>query len=83
MHHGSACITDSEDSNGARHLACILVCVSKSKRIDIRHHLLRELVLRGKLDVVAVESEQQRADFLTKALAGPDFRLHRYFAMNV
>ena len=83
MLHGSACITVSEDSNGARHLARILVCVSKSKRIDIRHHLLRELVLRGKLDVVVVESEQQRADFLTKALAGLDFCLRRYFVMNI
>ena len=80
---GSACITVFEDNKGARHLAHYPVCASNSKHIDIRHHFLRELVFRGDFDVVAVESEQQHTDFLTKALAGPGFRFHRDFVMNI
>ena len=67
MHHGL------EDNNGARHLAHSRVCASNSKHIDIRHHFLRGLVFRGEFDIVAVESEQQHADFLMKELAGPAF----------
>ena len=80
---GSACITVFEDNKGARHLAHNPVYASNSKHIDIRHHFLRELVFRGEFDIVAVESEQQHADFLTKALAGPGFRFHRGFVMNI
>ena len=80
---GSACITVFEDNKGARHLAHNPVCASNSKHIDFRHHFLRELVFRGEFDIVAVESEQQHADFLTKALAGPVFRFQRDFVMNI
>ena len=70
---GSAYITVFEDIKGARHLAHNPVCTSNSKHIDIRHHSLRELAFRGEFDIVAVESEQQHADFLMKELAGPAF----------
>ena len=79
----SACITVFEDNKGARHLAHNPMCASNSKHIDIRHHFLRELVFRGEFDIVAVESEQQHADFLTKALAGPVFHFQREFVMNI
>ena len=75
-------LTVFEDNKGARHLAHNRVCVSNSKHIDSRHHFLRELVFRGEFGIVAVESEQQHADFLTKAFAGPVFRFHRDFMMN-
>ena len=80
---GSACITVFEDNKGARRLAHSPVCASNSKHIDIRHHFLRELVFRGEFEIVAVEPEQQHEDFLTKALAGPVFRFHRDFVMNI
>ena len=35
--------------------------------IEVRHHFLREFVLRAKLDIVHIEPGQQRAYFLTKA----------------
>ena len=79
----SACITVFEDNKWARHLAHNPVCASNSKNIDNRHHFLLELVFRGEFDIVVVESEQQHADFLTKALAGPVFRFHREFVMNI
>ena len=80
---GSVCIMVFEDNKGARRLVHNPVCASNSKHIDVRHHFLRELVFRGEFDIVAVESEQQHADFLTKALAGPVFRFHRDFVMNI
>ena len=80
---GSACITVFEDNKGARHLAHNLVCALNSKHIDIRHHYLKELLFRGEFEIVAVESEQQHADFSTKALAGKVFRFHRDFVMNI
>ena len=72
-----------EDSKGARHLAHNPLCASISKHVDIRHNFLRELVCTGEFDIAAVESEQQHADFLTKALAGPVFRFHRGFVMSI
>ena len=80
---GSAGITGLVDNKGARHLAHNPVCASNSKHIDIRHHFFRELVFRGEFDIVAVESEQQHADFLTKAFAGAVFRFHQDFVMNI
>ena len=71
------------DNKRARHLAHNPVCASNLKHIDIRYHFLRELVFRGEFDIVAVESEQQPADFLPKALAGPVYRFHRDFVMNI
>ena len=80
---GSPPITVFEDNKGAIQLAKNPVCTSNSKHIDVRHHFLRELVLRGELDIVHVESGQQRADFLTKPLCTSDFRCHRNFLMNL
>ena len=79
---GSACITVFENNKGERHLVHNPVCASNSKHIDARHHFLRELVFRREFDIVAVESEQQHAGFLTKAPAGPVFRFHRDFVMS-
>ena len=80
---GSACIAVFEDNKGARYLDHNPVCASNSKHIDVRHHFLRELDLRGEFDIVAVEYEQQNANVLTKALADPVFRFRRDFVMNI
>ena len=69
----SACITDFKDNRGARLLTHHPGLASHSKHIDIRHHFLRELAPSGEFDIVAVESEQQPADSLTKAFAAPIF----------
>ena len=76
--HGATCITVLEDNKGARDLAKKPVCASNSKHIDIWHHL-REFVFQGEFANVAVESEEQHADFLTKALAGTVLTLQRDF----
>ena len=80
---GSECITVFEDNKVARHQAHNPVYASNSEHVDVRHYFLRQLVFRGEFDIVAVESEQQHADFLTKALAGPVFCFHQDFVMNI
>ena len=55
---------------------------SNSKHIDVRHHVLRELVRQGDFSVSHVPSEYQHADILTKALASDLFVVHRRFLMN-
>ena len=55
---------------------------SNSKHIDVRHHVLRELVRQGDVSVSHVPSEYQHADILTKALASDLFVVHRRFLMN-
>ena len=80
---GSACITVFEDNKGARDRAHNPVCAWNSKHIDIMHHFFRKLGFRGEFDIVAVASEQQHANFLTKALADSAFRFHRDCVMNI
>ena len=58
------------------------MCASNSKHIDIRYHFLRELVFRVEFDI-AVESEEQHEDVLTKALAGTVFRFPRDFLITI
>ena len=40
----------------------------RSKHIDTRYHLIRECIEDGKVEVEYVNSEDQPADLLTKAL---------------
>ena len=80
---GSACITVFEDDKAARHLAHNPVCASNLKHIDFMHHFLRHLFgFRGEADIFAIEPEQRKAEFLMKAIAGPDFRVHQDCVMN-
>jgi hypothetical protein len=44
---------------------------ARSKHIDIKHHILRERVDNGTIDLEYIESKKNRADILTKALNGP------------
>ena len=44
---------------------------------------LRELIYKGEFVITHVDSEQQRADFLTTPLNNTVSRYHRDFLMNV
>ena len=80
---GDSCIQVFEDTKGAIRMAVNTVTNSNSKRIDVRHHFLREHVGNGKIEFSHVESKYQHADFLTKPLAKDAFRFHRNFMMNM
>lgn len=43
----------------------------RSKHIDIQYHFIRNRYLRQEIDLEFVPTDQQKADMLTKALAGP------------
>ena len=48
-----------------------------TKHIDIRMHFVRELITRGVLQVLYVETKNNVADIFTKPLAKAVFRMHR------
>ena len=80
---GMPCFPVFEDNQGALQLSKSPVSNSNSKRIDVRHHFLRELVRQGDIIVNHVPSEYQHADILTKVLAFDLFAIHRRFLMNL
>ena len=79
---GMPCFSIFEDNQGAVQLSQNPVSNSNSMHIDVRHHVLRELVRQGDVSVSHVPSEYQHADILTKALASDLFVVHRRFLMN-
>jgi hypothetical protein len=46
---------------------------SRAKHIDIRHHFLRDRVLKGDVEVTFVDTHNQLADIFTKPLAKEPF----------
>lgn len=48
-----------------------------TKHIDVRLHFVRELITRGFLQVLYVETKRNVADIFTKPLSKFDFRTHR------
>ena len=77
------CIAMYEDNEGAVEIAKQPISNSNSKHIDVRHHVLRELVERKEIDIIHVASQYQHADFPTKALPEREFEFHRGVMMNL
>lgn len=59
------------DNRSSLKLAENPVFHSRSKHIDIRHHYVREVLQDKEIGVRYIPSEEQVADFLTKALSKP------------
>ena len=72
-----------EDSEGAIALAENPKSSSNSKHIHVRHHFLRELVEKETISIEHVDSEEQHADILTKALPREKFKVHRDFLLGI
>ena len=49
----------------------------RNKHIDVRYHFIRDLYNKGEIDVKYIESKEQLADILTKALPKPRFEYLR------
>ena len=67
---GAQCITIHCDNQGAVNLTKNALTVSRTKHVDIAHHFVRNRVCRGELKFQYISTNEQLADFLTKAL-GP------------
>eukprot|EP00963_Diacronema_lutheri_P005231 scaffold408_cov347-Pavlova_lutheri.AAC.5 len=67
---GPQCVTINCDNQGAINLTKNALTVSRTKHVDITHHFVRNPVNRGELSFKYIQTEEQLADFLTKAL-GP------------
>ena len=72
-----------EDNKGARDLAYNPEHHSRTKHIDRRHFYVRELVENGELVVPYVKTDDNIADFFTKALTAKRFFALRDKIMNV
>ena len=59
------------DNQGAMRLATNPSTHQRTKHIDIKHHLIRELIEGGTIELRYVATGKQQADMLTKALPGP------------
>ena len=54
----------------------------RTKHVDVKFHVVTQLVDEGRIRLQWVPSSEQRADILTKALAAPQFQLLRKQLMS-
>lgn len=59
------------DNQGAMFLAKNPSTHTRTKHIDIRHHIIREMIESGEISLVYTKTEDQLADIFTKPLSGP------------
>ena len=72
-----------EDNEGAIKLATNKHASRRTKRIDVKHHLVRDASDARKVRVAYVRSEDQHAYLLTKPLDMQKFYKHAKFILNV
>ena len=61
------------DNTSVINLSKNLVHHSRTKHIDIRHHFLRDNVLKGDITLEFISTDKQVADILTKPLKEDTF----------
>lgn len=72
----------NEDDSGVIHLASNPMGSARSKHINIRHHFIRDVVKKGNVNIVHVETKLQHADSPPENLNGNACRKHRTYVMN-
>jgi hypothetical protein len=68
-----------EDNSSALELARLPKLCPKTKHINVCYHHFREHVHNGLIKIFPIDTKDQIADALTKALAQNDFQRHRRF----
>ncbi len=66
-----------EDNSGALELTWLPMLCPRTKHINVCYHHFREHVRKGLIKIFPVNTRDQIADALTKALAQNDFIRHR------
>ena len=66
-----------EDNQGAIALAKNPVSHARTKHIDVRHHFIRDAIMRNEIEVVYLETLKMAADLLTKPIARDQFQALR------
>jgi hypothetical protein len=62
------------DNQGAIHMSDHTTNHNRTKHIDIQHFFIREHIRENKINVSYIQSANQLADILTKAMKVPNFR---------
>ena len=70
------------DNEGAKAIANNPSSASRSNHIDAKLHFIRRLIRTGAVRILHVETKEQHADVLTKALWKKKFLLPRAALMN-
>ncbi len=68
-----------EDNSGALELARLPKHRPRTKHINVCYHHFREHVRKGLIKIFPIDTKDQIADALTKALAQNDFQRHRRY----
>ena len=76
------CVDIFGGNEGAMAIANNPSSASRSKHIDEKFHFIQGLVRAGEIRILHVETEDQHADILTKALWRKKFMVHRAELMN-
>jgi hypothetical protein len=71
-----------EDNSGALELANAPKMRPRTKHINVKYHHFRDHVKKKKIRITSVRSEDQVADYLTKALPKETFERHRNAFQN-
>ena len=72
-----------EVNQGAIAMAENPISGERTKHIDVRYNFIRELVKHKVIAIKYMESRNQHADMLTKAIGAERFVRHRRFLMNL
>jgi hypothetical protein len=66
--------TIHEDNQGCLALVKNPVQHHRTKHIDVKYHFIREQIEQGSFQVIYCQTDEMKADILTKGIAGPQFK---------
>ena len=75
-------IVNREDNEGAIKMAPNRFSSRRTRHVDVKHHIVRDGVKSGVVQIHYVKSGEQHADVLTKALDVNTFETHARFVLN-
>ena len=71
-----------EDNEGAIKMATNRFSSRRTRHVDVKHHIVHDVVESGVVRIHYVKSGEQYADVLTKALTVSSFETHAKFLLN-